>query len=29
LPLPPIFLADRIEALPEAPELIIWDDGQL
>jgi 8-oxo-dGTP pyrophosphatase MutT (NUDIX family) len=29
LPLPPVFLADRIEALPEAPEHIIWDDGQL
>jgi ADP-ribose pyrophosphatase YjhB (NUDIX family) len=29
LPLPPVFLASRIEALPEAPEHIIWDDGQL
>jgi hypothetical protein len=29
LPLPPVFLADRIEALPDATEHIIWDDGQL
>jgi len=29
LPLPPVFLADRIEVLPEGTEHIIWDDGQL
>jgi hypothetical protein len=29
LPLPPVFLADRIETLPDATEHIIWDDGQL
>ncbi|MEM5474575.1 NUDIX hydrolase [Hoeflea sp. AS60] len=29
LPLPPVFLADWIEALPETTEHIIWDDGQL
>ena len=29
LPLPPVFLADRIESLPEQTEHIIWDDGAL
>ncbi len=29
LPLPPVFLADRIEALPDAPEHIVWHDGAL
>ena len=29
LPLPPVFLAERIEALPATTEHIIWDDGQL
>ena len=29
LPLPPVFLASRIEALPTTTEHIIWDDGRL
>lgn len=29
LPLPPVFLASRIEDLPETTEHIIWDDGRL
>ncbi|MEQ8740747.1 MAG: NUDIX hydrolase [Hoeflea sp.] len=29
LPLPPVFLADWIERLPESTEHIIWDDGAL
>lgn len=29
LPLPPVFLAERIEALPEHTEHLIWDDGVL
>ncbi len=29
LPLPPVFLADRIETLPDATEHIVWDDGVL
>ncbi|KJS08801.1 MAG: DNA mismatch repair protein MutT [Hoeflea sp. BRH_c9] len=29
LPLPPVFLASRIEVLPETTEHIIWDDGRL
>ncbi|MDP2122264.1 MAG: NUDIX hydrolase [Hoeflea sp.] len=29
LPLPPVFLADRIESLPGTTEHIIWDDGKL
>ncbi|EDQ34373.1 ADP-ribose pyrophosphatase [Hoeflea phototrophica DFL-43] len=29
LPLPPVFLADRIETLPDATEHIAWDDGKL
>ncbi|WP_027487892.1 NUDIX hydrolase [Allorhizobium undicola] len=29
LPIPPLFIADDIETLPETPRHLVWDDGDL